>query len=492
MIDNNKPYPIIGLEVHVQLKTKTKAFCRCENKYGGIPNTRVCPVCLGLPGPLPVLNREVLRSGVLAGLAFNSRIASVTKFDRKNYAYPDLTKGYQISQYDVPICSGGEVTIQNDDKTTKNIRLTRIHMEEDAGKLIHLEDGTGNSYVDYNRCGAPLLEIVSEPDITDPEEAVKYLNAIKEIFIYLGLSDCNMEEGSLRCDANISMMIPDSNGKMVNTPISEIKNMNSFKNVKKAIEYEMIRQVEEYKKTGETNNGKNKITRGWDDVKEITVFQRTKEGESDYRYFPEPDLPYFHVTPEFINEEKKRLVELPLVRRSRLESQYEITPYDANLLTANIKLADYFEDVCRSTKLYKKTANLILSDINAVLKTKEIGIEDFSIKPERLAGLVELIGKGRLSSFLAKQVFEKMLETDLSAETIAKDGNLIQSDDTDELLSIVIKVLQENGQSISDYKSGKDNALKFLMGQVMKQSKGKANPVKATELILKQIEASST
>ena len=358
--DIKKPYPIIGLEVHVPLKTKTKAFCRCENKYGGNPNSRICPVCMGMPGMLPVFNRQVLHDSILAGHALNCKIARVTKFDRKNYMYPDLPKGYQISQYDKPICYEGYLTIENDDGTTKNIRITRAHMEEDAGKLIHLEDGTNNSYVDYNRCGAPLLETVSEPDITSPDEAVKYLKTLKEIFQYIGISDCNMEEGSLRCDANISMMIPQADGTEVNTPIAEIKNMNSFSNVKKALEYEMIRQVEEYEKTGEVNNGTNKTTRGYDDSKGVTVFQRSKEGESDYRYFPEPDLPHLEVSDEVIEKLRERLPELPAPKKPK-PVKHEYGEYKNVLLTdeelekLKTEYSDYEERIERLSSYVEST-----------------------------------------------------------------------------------------------------------------------------------------
>jgi aspartyl-tRNA(Asn)/glutamyl-tRNA(Gln) amidotransferase subunit B len=481
--DIKKPYPIIGLEVHVQLKTKTKAFCRCENKYGGNPNSRICPVCMGMPGMLPVFNRQVLHDSILAGHALNCKIARVTKFDRKNYMYPDLPKGYQISQYDKPICYEGYLTIENDDGTTKNIRITRAHMGEDAGKLIHLEDGTNNSYVDYNRCGAPLLETVSEPDITSPDEAVKYLKTLKEIFQYIGISDCNMEEGSLRCDANISMMIPQADGTEVNTPIAEIKNMNSFSNVKKALEYEMIRQVEEYEKTGEVNNGTNKTTRGYDDSKGVTVFQRSKEGESDYRYFPEPDLPHLEVSDEVIEKQRERLPELPAPKRKRFVSQYGITEYDALTLSASLALANYFEDVCKATKYYKKASNVVLTDICAILNAENITIEEFSIPAAHIADLVNQMGDGKISSWIGKDVFAKMMATGKTATAIVTEENLAQMDNDDEMENICRGVIDANPKSVEDYHKGKDNALKFLMGQVMKQTKGKANPVKATELL---------
>lgn len=483
----NKPYPIIGLEVHVQLKTKTKAFCRCENKYGGIPNTRVCPVCMGMPGMLPVLNIEVVSDALLAGKALNSNISRITKFDRKNYTYPDLPKGYQISQYDKPICLGGHINIEDESGNIKKINITRLHIEEDAGKLIHLEDGTNNSYVDYNRCGTPLLEVVSEPDIRSPEEAVKYLKNLKEIFEYIEISDCNMEEGSLRCDANISMIIPLDDGSEVNTPIVEVKNINSFSNIKKALEYEMIRQVEDFKKTGITNNGKNKMTYGYDDSKGITVFQRSKEGESDYRYFPEPDLPHLEISDEMLSDASKRLPELPDLKRKRLESQYGITSYDALTLSADKRMADYFEECCKTASNYKKAANFILTDICSILNNENITISSFKVKPEDIGELVNLLTDNTISSWIAKEVFEKMINTGKKPSQIVEEEGLSQVNNDEELIKIVDKVLSENPKSVEDFKNGKSNALKFLMGQVMKLSKGKANPVKTTEMLTERL-----
>ncbi len=476
------PYPIIGLEVHIQLKTQTKAFCRCRNIYGGVPNTRVCQVCLGMPGALPVVNESVIKNAITAGIAFNCNIRKVTKFDRKNYMYPDLPKGYQISQYDKPICENGYIEIDTDGKIEK-IRINRIHIEEDAGKLIHMEGN--NTYIDYNRCGTPLLEIVSEPDIKSPEEAVLYLTNLKEIFQYLEISDCNMEEGSLRCDANISMMIED-NGKWINTPIVEVKNMNSFKNVKKALEYEAIRLVEEYKKSKITNNGRNKETRGWDDSKEITIFQRTKEGESDYRYFPEPDLPYLEISEDLVEDRRKNLPELPKPKKERFVREYEITEYDSAALVSQKDIGVYFEDISKLTRYYKKAANFILTDIAAILNKKSITIKEFDVPKEHIAEIINLLGEEKISSWIGKQLFEKTLVSKKSPLEIMREENLAQIDDSN-LINIVETVLKDNPKSIEDYNNGKDNALKFLMGQVMKMSKGKANPVKATEMILNSI-----
>ncbi|HOV15445.1 MAG TPA: Asp-tRNA(Asn)/Glu-tRNA(Gln) amidotransferase subunit GatB, partial [Spirochaetota bacterium] len=400
----------------------------------------------------------------------------------KNYMYPDLRKGYQISQYDKPICENGYIEVENNE-TKKKIRINRIHIEEDAGKLIHMEGN--NTYIDYNRCGTPLLEIVSEPDITSSDEAVLYLTNLKEIFQYLEVSDCNMEEGSLRCDANISMMVKEGE-KWVNTPIVEVKNMNSFKNVKKALEYEAIRLVEEYNKTKVTNNGKNKVTRGWDDNKEITVFQRTKEGESDYRYFPEPDLPHLEITDEIIEVQRKKLPELPKQKKARFIKEYNITDYDAESLVAQKDMGFYFESIAKLTKYHKKAANFILTDVMSILNQKEIGIKDFSLSKEHIAELIDLLGEEKISSWIGKQLFEKMLKTNKSPKEIMAEENLSQIDEGD-LIKIIDGVLNDNPKSIEDYNNGKDNALKFLMGQVMKLSKGKANPVRATELILDKI-----
>lgn len=478
----SEPYPIIGLEVHIQLKTQTKAFCRCRNVYGGVPNTRVCQVCLGMPGALPVVNESVIKNAITAGIAFNCDIRKVTKFDRKNYMYPDLPKGYQISQYDKPICEKGYIEIDIDGKVEK-IRINRIHIEEDAGKLIHMEGN--NTYIDYNRCGTPLLEIVSEPDIKSPEEAVLYLTNLKEIFQYLEISDCNMEEGSLRCDANISMMIED-NGKWINTPIVEVKNMNSFKNVKKALEYEAVRLVEAYNKSKITNNGRNKETRGWDDSKEITIFQRTKEGESDYRYFPEPDLPCLEISDDLVEDRRKNLPELPKPKKERFIKQYEITEYDSAALVSQKDIGIYFEEIAKLTRYYKKAANFILTDITAVLNKRSITIKEFDVPKESIAEIINLLGEEKISSWIGKQLFEKSLVSKKSPLEIMREENLDQIDDSN-LINIVELVLKDNPKSIEDYNNGKDNALKFLMGQVMKMSKGKANPVKATEMILNSI-----
>ncbi|HPO49544.1 MAG TPA: Asp-tRNA(Asn)/Glu-tRNA(Gln) amidotransferase subunit GatB, partial [Spirochaetota bacterium] len=431
---------------------------------------------------LPVVNESVIKNAITAGIAFNCNIRKVTKFDRKNYFYPDLPKGYQISQYDKPICENGYIEIDTDGKIEK-IRINRIHIEEDAGKLIHMEGN--NTYIDYNRCGTPLLEIVSEPDIKSPEEAVLYLTNLKEIFQYLEISDCNMEEGSLRCDANISMMIED-NGKWINTPIVEVKNMNSFKNVKKALEYEAIRLVEEYKKSKITNNGRNKETRGWDDSKEITIFQRTKEGESDYRYFPEPDLPYLEISEDLVEDRRKNLPELPKPKKERFVREYEITEYDSAALVSQKDIGVYFEDISKLTRYYKKAANFILTDIAAILNKKSITIKEFDVPKEHIAEIINLLGEEKISSWIGKQLFEKTLVSKKSPLEIMREENLAQIDDSN-LINIVETVLKDNPKSIEDYNNGKDNALKFLMGQVMKMSKGKANPVKATEMILNSI-----
>lgn len=475
-------YPIIGLEVHIQLKTKAKIFCNCQNLYGGIPNSRVCQVCLGLPGALPTINEEVINNAIMSGLSLNCTISKITKFDRKHYMYPDLPKGYQISQYDKPICKDGYIEIANNN-TPKKIRINRIHMEEDAGKLIHMEGN--NTYIDYNRSGVPLLEIVSEPDISSSDEALLYLTDLKEIFQYLEVSDCNMEDGSLRCDANISMMIKDGN-KWINTPIVEVKNMNSFKNVKKAIDYETTRQIEEYQKTKITNDGKNKTTRGWDDVNEITVFQRNKEDESDYRAIPEPDLPYLEITQSMIESQKKRLPELPKAKKSRFIKEYDITEYDATALVAQKELGVYFETLVSLTKHHKKAANFILTDIVSILKQKNISIKEFDIPINHIAQLIDLLGDEKISSWIGKELFNKMIATGKSPKEIMDSENLSQTSEG-ELINIIESVLKDNQKSISDYKNGKDHALKYLMGQVMKLSKGKANPVRATEIILEKI-----
>ena len=477
---------VIGLEVHVQLSTEAKAFCSCENAFGGEPNTRVCPVCMGLPGTLPVVNAALLKRAILAGLALDCRVAETTKFDRKNYVYPDLPKGYQISQFDMPICTDGYLEIERDDGTPRRVRILRLHMEEDAGKNIHAEDGRGVSFVDFNRCGTPLLEIVSEPDIRSPDEAVRYVQSIREIMRYLGVSDCNMEEASLRADANINLWIYEENERYA-TPIAELKNMNSFRSIRNAINYEVKRQLAEWEEERHTLEEYGKTTRGYDESRGITVLQRSKEEAADYRYFPEPDLKPVRIDPEYVDELKREVGELPTERRERYAGQFGLTERDAHSLSSSPALCDYFESAAAGYGEPKKIANWLLSDVKKYLNANDIEIPDLKVTPEALRELVIEIDEGSISGKIAKDVFVEMADSGNSAaEIIAKKG-MRQISDESELVEIVTAVVDEHPDSVDDFKSGKEKAIKFLMGQVMKASRGKANPQLAMKLLRERL-----
>ncbi len=477
---------VIGCEVHVQLLTKTKAFCSCENRFGGIPNTRVCPVCLGLPGALPVVNRAMVEYAIKAGLALNCKVASVTKFDRKNYMYPDLPKGYQISQYDIPICYEGYLDIESDG-STRRVRIRRLHMEEDAGKNIHLEDDSGLSYVDFNRCGTPLLEIVSEPDITSPEEAVSYVQGLKEIMLYLEISDCNMEEGSLRCDANINLHIEEG-GEVFETPIAEVKNMNSFKAMKNALHYEVERQLKEWREHRYTLKDFGKITRGYDDRTGKTILQRSKEEESDYRYFPEPDLKPILIPEELIREIRQSIGELPREKRKRLISEYGITEKDAKILSSSVALSAYFERAAKGYREPRKIANWVITELGGFLNSEGISIEECNLPPVYIRKLVELIDGGKISGKIAKDVFAEMTRTNSNPEEIVRRKGLSQITDREELQRVVKGVVEGNPKSVADFKGGKDHAFKFLMGQIMKVTRGRANPRIARDILKEMLE----
>lgn len=476
---------IIGCEVHVQLLTKTKAFCGCENRFGGIPNTRVCPVCLGLPGALPVVNQTMVEYAVLAGLALNCKIAPVTKFDRKNYMYPDLPKGYQISQFDMPICTEGKLPIETEEGE-KTIRIIRLHMEEDAGKNLHLEDGSGLSYVDFNRCGTPLLEIVSEPDMRSPEEAVLYVQGIREIMQYLGISDCNMEEGSLRCDANINLWIYED-GKKYETPISEVKNMNSFKAMRNALKYEIKRQLKEWEEKRITLKNAGKVTRGFNDKTGKTVIQRAKEEEADYRYFPEPDLKPIKIPAEMVEQLKSKVGELPRAKRERFISQYGLQEGAAAGLSRSRVLSDYFEEAVSGYGKPAKIASWIITELGGYLNSEGIKIEECPVPPQDIRKLMELVDSNIISSKIAKNVFSKMTHLRKSPEQIVDELGLSQITDRDVIEELIVKVMNENPKSVEDFRGGKDHALKFLMGQVMKQTKGKANPQVAAEILREKL-----
>ena len=470
---------VIGLEVHVQLMTESKAFCGCSTKFGLPPNSSTCPVCLGLPGVLPVLNEKAFRYALKTGLALDCKVQDLIKFDRKNYYYPDLPKNFQISQYDKPLAYGGCLEIEKDGEK-KVIRITRVHLEEDAGKLIH-DDKNGVSYVDLNRAGTPLMEIVSEPDLRNPEDASLYLQTLKAILECLGVSDCNMEEGSLRCDANISMRVRGDEKLGVKT---ELKNMNSFKAVKDALTYEAERQKELLE------NGEKIIqdTRLWNDTKGITIAMRSKEESHDYRYFPEPDLVPFTVSEEEIKKLRESIPELPQAKTKRFIEEYGLSEYNAKSLTRDMKIAEFFEKTVNITKSPKEVANWLLGDISYILNEKKMSIEKTNLKPEHLSEILKLISSEEISGKIAKEILPEVFETGvLPSEIVLKKG-LRQIKDGKEIDLVIESVIKENEKSVKDYKSGKTTALTFLIGQVMRKTKGKANPKVVNEILKKQLE----
>ncbi len=471
---------VIGLEIHVQLNTKSKTFCSCSTEFGAPPNTHTCPVCLGLPGALPVLNEEVIRKGIVAGLALNARVETRSVFARKNYFYPDLPKAYQISQYELPVNSGGRVRIVKHDGSEKWIGITRAHLEEDAGKLVHDEDPRGPSYVDFNRCGVPLLEIVTEPDIRTPEEAYLFLVAIKEIMQYTGVSECNMEKGELRVDVNISMREAGGQGLGVK---QEIKNMNSFANVKRALEYEVKRQS---KLLG---SGEKLVqqTRLFDPNKSATVPMRTKEEAQDYRYFPDPDLVPVVLSDGSVEKMRKNLPELPEAKRRRFIEQYGLTEYDAVNICSDLRTANYFEEAVRGYRRPKKIANWILSEFMRYLKEQRIEIDQSLVTPAMLRELFDIMDSGLISGKIAKDVFVEMMSAGKDAGSIVEEKGLKQVTDETELDTVVLEVMEENTKVVKDYRGGKEKAFGFLVGQVMKKTKGKANPKLVNRLLKEKI-----
>ena len=456
---------VIGLEVHVQLKTKTKAFCGCLTEFGNEPNTQVCPVCLGFPGSLPVLNKSAFQYAIKVAMALNCRIAEFTKFDRKNYFYPDLPKNYQISQYDLPLGQDGFLDIRLD-KNRKRINIKRVHLEEDAGKLMH---AASVSLVDFNRTGIPLLEIVSCPDLNSPNEAYEYLVSLKQIIRYLGVSSCDMEKGILRCDANVSVRPQGQKDLGVKT---ELKNMNSFRGVRDALEFEIGRQIKLLKE----NQKIVQDTRLWDAAKRKTYSMRTKEEAQDYRYFPEPDLPLFKISSQIKEEIRLSMPELPEQKRARFIKDFQLSEYDVNLLTSESAIADFFEQSFKILPEAKIIANWICGPLLSELNNRNLSIEQLSVKPEDLVNLVKLVQQGKISNLVAKTVLTQMIDTGLSADSIIQKKNLIQISDKEELDKIIAGVIKENEKSVNDFLQGKENAVMFLVGQVMRASKGKANP----------------
>jgi aspartyl-tRNA(Asn)/glutamyl-tRNA(Gln) amidotransferase subunit B len=467
---------VIGLETHVQLKTRSKMWCGCANSFGAPPNTQVCPVCLGLPGVLPVANEEALRLTVLAGLLLNCSIPPRAKFDRKNYFYPDMPKNYQITQYDQPSAVRGYVDFEFEG-AIRRVRINRVHLEEDVGKSFHFNRYSG---VDFNRAGVPLLEIVSEPDLTSAAMAYAYLNALKDILVQGGVSDCDMEKGMVRCDVNVSVRPVGSStlGAKI-----EIKNMNSFSGVRKALEYEIARQIEVLRSGGTLVQS----TRRWDDVAEVTEEMRTKEYAHDYRYFPDPDLLPFEPTDAWLAEVRKRLVELPLARKQRFMRQYQLPAGDAQTLVWDPPLADYFEALARQSRNPKAVANWLVNNLKAKLAETNTTLADLKFKPEAILELIGLIENGTLSSRTAQEVFAEMFATGQSPASIVQHKGLAQLSDAAALEEVCAAVIAAHPGPAADYRKGKAAALNFLKGQVMKATQGKANPTLVGQILERQL-----
>ena len=470
---------VMGLEVHAELSTKTKIFCSCPTEFGAEPNTHVCPVCMAMPGALPVLNEKVVEYAVKAGLATNCEISRNSKNDRKNYFYPDTPRAYQISQFDKPLCEHGYIEIEDDDGNPKRIGITRIHIEDDAGKLNHNELG-GGSLVDLNRAGVPLIEIVSEPDLRTAGEVDRYLKKLKSILEYIEVSDCKMQEGSFRADVNISVR---KKGETKFGTRTETKNMSSFRAITREIEYESNRQIEVLE-----NGGKiEQETLRWDDVSGKTFSMRDKEDAQDYRYFPEPDLVAIRLSEEYIENIRKNLPEMPESRREKYLKEFNLSEKDARLLTSSKYLSNMFEAAEKICGNAKAVANWLLSDVSRILNEKELEPDSIPFTAEQLAKLVELIDKGTISSAIGKKVIEELFENPKDPEEIIKEKGWIQISDEGAIKQVVEKILEANPQSVADYKAGKDRALGFLVGQAMKETKGKANPQMLNKMFLEEL-----
>ncbi len=469
---------VIGLEVHAELSTNTKIFCSCPTEFGAQPNTQTCPICMAMPGTLPVLNEKVVEYAVKAGLATNCEIARDSKNDRKNYFYPDLPKAYQISQFDKPLCEHGAIEIETEEGK-KKIGITRIHIEEDAGKLNHDEFG-GGSLVDLNRAGVPLIEIVSEPDIRSSEETEKYLRKLKSILEYIEVSDCKMQEGSLRADVNVSVR---KKGETKLGTRTEMKNMNSFRSIARAIEYEVDRQIDVIEEGGKIEQE----TLRWDEVSGKTFSMRDKEDAQDYRYFPDPDLVAIKLSEEYIQNIKSTLPELPESRKQRYLDQYHLSQKDANLITSSKYLSDLFEQAIEVCNNPKAVNNWIISDISRILNESEMEPIEIPFDSKQLGKLVVLIDKGTISSSIGKKVLVELFENPRDPEDIIKEKGWIQISDEGAIKEVVLKILEANPQSIADYKGGKDKALGFLVGQAMKETKGKANPQMLNKMFLEEL-----
>ena len=479
--------PVIGLEVHAQLLTRTKIFCRCSTRFGAPPNSNTCPVCLGLPGALPVLNREAVAMAIKAGLALGCHINSKSIFARKNYFYPDLPKGYQISQYDRPLAEEGRVTLRTGQRLApgsvssdekKSFGIIRVHLEEDAGKSIHM--GRENTYVNLNRSGVPLIEVVTEPDIQSSQEGNDLLTHLRRTFLYLGICDGNMEEGSLRCDANVSVRPAGASELGTKT---EIKNVNSFRFLQKALDYEIQRQIDLIKQDGQVEQE----TRLWDEKREQTFAMRSKEEAHDYRYFPDPDLLPLVVSEEWLEELKEEIPELPEARRERFVKEYELDPEDAALITQTKPFADYFEDAVKVFPQPKSIFNWMVGDLTFYLKGDDLSIEDCRVRPRDLARMLQLVEEGTISGKMAKEVFEKMYRTGKDPDTIVSKEGLRQISDTGELEALIDRILESNQKQVEAYRGGKKGLLSFFVGQAMKETRGQANPKLVSQMLREKL-----
>ncbi|WP_238186566.1 Asp-tRNA(Asn)/Glu-tRNA(Gln) amidotransferase subunit GatB [Paenibacillus sp. L3-i20] len=478
MSETNKYETVVGLEVHVELHTNSKIFCGCSTAFGAPANTHTCPVCLGHPGVLPVLNRQAVEFAMKASMALNCQIADISKFDRKNYFYPDSPKAYQISQYDRPIGENGWIDIEVNGET-KRIGITRLHLEEDAGKLTHVDGGFA-SLVDFNRVGTPLVEIVSEPDIRTPEEAKAYLEKIKAIMLYCEVSDVKMEQGSLRCDANISLR---PYGQEEFGTRAELKNMNSFRGVQRGLEYEQVRQAEILDSGGVVVQE----TRRFDDALGKSFSMRGKEEAHDYRYFPDPDLVQLHISDEWKETIRATIPELPDARKARYIAENGLSSYDAEVITASKKMADFFEESLMHTKDAKAVANWIMGDLLGYLNTNGFELSDAKITGQGLGEMIGLLEQGTISGKIAKTVFKEMLESGKLPAQIVEEQGLVQISDEGALLAVVDSIIEKNPQSVEDFRAGKEKAIGFLVGQIMKETRGKANPALVNKLLLERL-----
>ncbi|MDD5458247.1 MAG: Asp-tRNA(Asn)/Glu-tRNA(Gln) amidotransferase subunit GatB [Phycisphaerae bacterium] len=477
---------IVGLEIHVQLATRTKMFCGCALSFGEEPNSRVCPVCMGMPGSLPVMNKKAVEYSILAGLALNCRIAGFTKWDRKSYYYPDLPKNYQISQYDLPLCSDGFIEVGGEGGKLKRIRIRRAHLEEDAGKNMHT---AGFSQVDLNRAGTPLLEIVTEPDMNSAAEVRSLAVELQRIVRYLGISEANMQQGHTRFEPNINLVI-EKGGQEYKTAIVEVKNLNSFKALERSVEYETARQLDDFMETGRTMQMGNKSTRGWDDVNQVTVLQREKEEAHDYRYFPDPDLVPVQMSEADIERIKASLCELPLQRQARYITEFNLSDYDAGVLTADRATSDFFDEAIAAGGVPKRVCNLLTQTGLRLANEKGCGIAELGFSSGAVVELSKMVENGTVNASVASTILEEMAKSDKSPQEIAEELNLLQKSDAGELELIVDEVIAANTQAVEDAKSGGKKTKKaqgFLLGQVMQKTKGQANPKIVSEIMAKKL-----